>query len=233
MFSIFNCFNVDGDERVYDNMEVMCEGETYRKFTLGLALPGIILWGLGIPFFSAFLMSREKNHLDTVEVKEKYGFLYRGYKKRYYYWETIITYRKIVLIVIQIYLQKYGVMTQALIVFLLLILCMLLSMECEPFLNASLNRLELYSLVASMVTIYCGLFFIADSQEFSDESNQTNFKMSEAMKTALFALIVVVNGIYFGYWGIKVIQVYRNYLILRFGKIYMILCLCCNNQKLT
>lgn len=38
------------------------------------------------------------------EVKEKYGFLYNGYRKRYYFWEVIIMYRKIMVIVIAVFI---------------------------------------------------------------------------------------------------------------------------------
>eukprot|EP00350_Pseudokeronopsis_sp_OXSARD2_P000010 CAMPEP_0170550866 /NCGR_PEP_ID=MMETSP0211-20121228/8875_1 /TAXON_ID=311385 /ORGANISM="Pseudokeronopsis sp., Strain OXSARD2" /LENGTH=112 /DNA_ID=CAMNT_0010857657 /DNA_START=806 /DNA_END=1144 /DNA_ORIENTATION=+ len=100
MFSVFNCFNVDGDKRIYDNLDIVCQGYQYRIFSLGLALPGILVWGVGIPCFAFLLMVRVKKQLDKVEIKEKYGFLYRGYKKQYFYWEIVIMYRKILLIVI-------------------------------------------------------------------------------------------------------------------------------------
>jgi hypothetical protein len=46
-----------------------------------VAVPGIVLWGLGIPFFAFVLLSREKTTLNKIETREKFGFLYRGYKK--------------------------------------------------------------------------------------------------------------------------------------------------------
>jgi len=67
-------------------------------------MPGIIIWGLGIPFFSSLLLRAEKHHLNKLEVKEKFGFLYRGYKKQFYYWESVIMYRKILLILIQVFI---------------------------------------------------------------------------------------------------------------------------------
>eukprot|EP00349_Pseudokeronopsis_sp_Brazil_P012001 CAMPEP_0202978386 /NCGR_PEP_ID=MMETSP1396-20130829/84826_1 /ASSEMBLY_ACC=CAM_ASM_000872 /TAXON_ID= /ORGANISM="Pseudokeronopsis sp., Strain Brazil" /LENGTH=161 /DNA_ID=CAMNT_0049717339 /DNA_START=282 /DNA_END=767 /DNA_ORIENTATION=- len=80
-------------------------------FSFGVGIPGIIIWGLGIPFFAALLLSQVKNKLNLPETKEKFGFLYRGYKKQFYYWETIIMYRKIILIFIQVFLQIYGVIS--------------------------------------------------------------------------------------------------------------------------
>jgi len=85
---------------VFENMSIICYEGTFSLFAFGVALPGIIIWGLGIPFFAFILVSQEKNKLHTLETREKFGFLYRGYKKQYYYWESVIMYRKIILIFI-------------------------------------------------------------------------------------------------------------------------------------
>lgn len=41
----------------------------HRTMTLLVALPCLILWGLGIPAATWFLMYREKERLDTVATK--------------------------------------------------------------------------------------------------------------------------------------------------------------------
>ncbi len=43
-------------------------------------------------------MDRQK--LDRIEVRQKLGFLFRGYVLRYYYWEIVIMFRKIAMILI-------------------------------------------------------------------------------------------------------------------------------------
>jgi hypothetical protein len=100
---------------------------------MGVALPCLICWGLGIPFFAFVLMSRVRNNLGRMDVKELYGFLYNGYKKEFYYWEVIIMYRKILMIVIAVIIKSYGTITQALIVFLMLIFFLVLNMKKKPF----------------------------------------------------------------------------------------------------
>jgi hypothetical protein len=69
---------------------------------LSVALSSIIVWGLGIPFFAFLLLSRHNNKLDSIETREKFGFLYRGYKKDFYYWEIVIMYRKIMMVFIAV-----------------------------------------------------------------------------------------------------------------------------------
>ena len=105
MFAVFNCYDVDGDLRIYSDLSILCYDGNFNLFAYGVALPGIILWGLGIPFFAFILLTRDKERLNKLEIREKLGFLYRGYKKQYYYWESVIMYRKIVLIFIAVFIQ--------------------------------------------------------------------------------------------------------------------------------
>ena len=66
------------------------------------------LLGIGIPLFAFILLTKERRTLDSVQTKEKYGFLYRGYKRSFYYWEIVIIYRKVILIFIAVFLKEAG-----------------------------------------------------------------------------------------------------------------------------
>lgn len=72
-------------------------------------------------------------------MREKFGFLFRGYQVRYFYWEIVIMFRKIALILIQSFLVQYGVLVQALVVFVLLITFIILNMKAQPFQTVVLN----------------------------------------------------------------------------------------------
>jgi len=108
------------------------------------------------------LLFKERKRLDSVQARQMFGFLFRGYKQLFYYWEVVIIYRKVALIFIQVFLVQYGNNTQAVEVFLLLIFLILVSMNKKPFQTEALNNLETVSLVVSMITIFCGIFFIFD-----------------------------------------------------------------------
>ena len=73
-----------------------------------MALPSLVVWGLGIPLFAFFLLNKEKSKLNTLAVKEKFGFLYNGYKRQFYYWEVIIMYRKIAMVIISVVIYTFG-----------------------------------------------------------------------------------------------------------------------------
>lgn len=61
--------------------------------------------------FAYVLLTREKSRLSRIEIKEKFGFLYNGYKKEFYYWEVVIMYRKITMVVISVIIADLGVIT--------------------------------------------------------------------------------------------------------------------------
>lgn len=47
-------------------------------------------------------MAKDKSKLKTLKMKEKIGFLYNGYKLQFYYWEVIVMYRKIMMVIIAV-----------------------------------------------------------------------------------------------------------------------------------
>ena len=126
-----------------------------------IAVPSLVIWGFGIPAFAWLVLARNKDNLDLIETREKYGFLYNGYKKKYYFWESVNMYRKISVIFIAVFLRVFGVITQALVVFIVLILFLILNIKLMPFTFRALNDMEMMSIITSMLTIYCGLFFLS------------------------------------------------------------------------
>ena len=86
-------------------------------------------------------------------------------------------YRKILIIFISVFLGTYGVITQALVVFVLLILFLVINIKIRPFSLLVLNEMESLSLITSMISIYCGLFYISDmpTSYKTDDDNGRKF----------------------------------------------------------
>ena len=108
MFDMFNCIKIEGTDRMKNDLEVLCYQGAHYVWALFVALPSIIIWGLGIPLFATLLIFRERKSLDSVTTREKYGFLFRGYKKKFFFWESMVMYRKIALIFISVFIGQYG-----------------------------------------------------------------------------------------------------------------------------
>ena len=141
---------------------IQCWSSTHVLYSLVLAVPSLIVWGFGIPLYAWIILAKHREDLDLIDIREKYGFLYNGYKKNFYFWESVNMYRKIWVIFISVFLKLAGVITQALVIFLVLIIFLILNLKLKPFTFQALNDMEMMSLITWMLTIYCGLFFISD-----------------------------------------------------------------------
>jgi hypothetical protein len=75
-------------------------------------------------------------------------------RNKFYFWESVNMYRKISIIFIAVFLSIAGIITQALVVFLVLITFLFLNFKLKPFAFTVLNDMEIISLMTSMITVY-------------------------------------------------------------------------------
>ena len=62
--------------------------------------------------------------------------------------------RKIMIIFVAVFLDVAGTITQALVVFLLLIVFLYLNVKIQPYTFQVLNDMEVFSILTSILTIY-------------------------------------------------------------------------------
>jgi|JI10StandDraft_1071094.scaffolds.fasta_scaffold221452_1 hypothetical protein len=87
------------------DLQVQCYKNLHIFVSLVGGISGFLIVGLGIPSAILFMMCWDKDWLETISVKEKFGFLFNGYKRQSFYWEIIIMYRKILMILISVFLN--------------------------------------------------------------------------------------------------------------------------------
>ena len=105
----FRCVEVDGESRLLEDFEVLCWSSSHTLVSLAVAIPSLIVWAFGVPLLWFLFISTNKKDLSLVSLRKKLGFVYFGYKKEFYFWEIIITYRKALIIFISVYLTTFGV----------------------------------------------------------------------------------------------------------------------------
>jgi hypothetical protein len=117
-----------------------------------------------------------------------------------------------------------------------MIIFLIANLKKKPYLSMSLNDLETISLITSSLSIYCGIFFIADIPSKDVPNLPTSVKsgitLSEAMKFLFFVIIMVANIAFFGYWFYKMMQEVRTTVITKLEKLYLYLFLCGDKIKL-
>jgi hypothetical protein len=188
MFSAFSCLEVDpGELWLRTDLETRCWVGAHNKFSFGVALPGLIVWGVGIPLVALHLLIRKRRSLYLASVKAQYSFLFLGYKMSHFYWEFVILYRKLLIAFISVYLANISVSIQALTLMLVILGALVLHVKHQPFTDQKLNELEFRSILTSAVTIYCGLFYLTED-------------LDEVTKLILFLLIIAMNAYFLLYW---------------------------------
>jgi hypothetical protein len=110
VFQTFYCLDIDGETRLKHDLEIKCYEGPHYFWAFGVAMPAMILWGFGIPLFGLALLLLDRDKIEKLEIRQKLGFLFRGYSLKFFYWEIVIMFRKIVLILIQSFLVQFGVL---------------------------------------------------------------------------------------------------------------------------
>jgi hypothetical protein len=178
-------------------------------------------------------MAKEKENLGTTAVKMKFGFLYNGYKRDNFGWEIIIMYRKIVCLFISVLLGRSGIIVQAFVLLILLVIFYQLNGVNRPFRTRALNEVEDASLMTQIITIYCGLFFISQANEDANDFNPSkDFLMTPGFEFSLIIVIVVVNVGFLALWTVKFLNTLRQMIKDKYEWLYLALFLCCRKDKL-
>jgi hypothetical protein len=110
------------------------------------------------------------------------------------------------------------------------------NLKKKPYVAMALNDLETFSLITSAISIYCGIFFISDvpTKDMINvpQSVKGIINLSEGMRMFFFMVIMLANLVFFGFWFYKMLQEVRNTLVKKFEKVYLVLFLCGDKNKL-
>ena len=122
----------------------------------------------------------------------RFGFLLKGYKPHLYFWEFVIMYRKIVIVLISVFLSTVSNAVQGLAALLVLFIAFYFHSVYRPFEIEKLNRLEQMSILTAATTIYCGLLYLTDD-------------MGAGMKLFLFVIILLSNTVFLFTWFVGIL----------------------------
>ncbi|CAG9321390.1 unnamed protein product [Blepharisma stoltei] len=200
MFASFNCTEINyGEYWLEEDLDVRCWNDDHIFYILVVSLPSIIIWGILLPTVCLFALVKSRNHLKELNVRLRFGFLFNGYQLSRYYWEFIIIYSKIILICLSVFLSNMALKVQALIAAILLSIFLQLQYSNSPYIEPSLNRMELQAKIVCVITIYSGLFYLTGSLGYS-------------AKLFFFTLIIIANCYFLVYWCLNVFKTALCYI---------------------
>ena len=174
LVNILNCIEV------HDSIDVMvdstsdywavdtslrCYEGAHATLAGAVGWPILVLFSLGYPVAMACVIVR---HVQE-EVKEGWiydvaGFMYRSYRRRFVYWESVIMLRKAVLAVVVVFAYPLGGNLQAMLGVFVIALASYFQTVCRPYHEnfSILNEMESVSLLVSLITFISSMLFYED-----------------------------------------------------------------------
>lgn len=205
--SMLTCVHIPNDGTfLFADLEEPCFVGRHLTYTMGLFLPQCFLYVIGMPLASLFIVMFNQN-LVAYDLKEtspakaksfrmRYGLLYMGYSKDRAWWETVISFRKVIIVVIASFgSMSGGVELQAYIALLMVFVSLIMHLIFKPFTNTratsaseaqrALHNLEFAALCLGWATFFGGMiFFLGKTQHGA---------LSETVLHATSLIIIVTN----------------------------------------
>ena len=213
--SLIACRKVASKAYLHADMNIECYTSEYNAW-LGLALPMLIVYSVGIPL-TYFLILRRHVSKDTLETKRDiYGYLTSGYNDETYWFELWNTVRKAMFSAFSLIFAPLGIPMQTWIAVMLLLLYISVFIYASPYTVEYLNDLEKLALAVDALTLLCGIGL------FNNESNDED-RRSEVFSLTISLFVVGMNTVYM-VWLFHVLYAHSDYReqILAF--------LCCRNS---
>lgn len=199
-FSVFPCKELKPDQLWLErDLNQRCWSPQHIRFIQTVALPSIVVWVAGLPMVCLLYIHRRRIALHSPSVQMQYSFLYKGYQRSRYFWEFVILYRKIALVMALVFLASFSPAIQAQTILAILLFSVIFQIYIQPFNIAIMNTLEAKSILASAITIYCGLYYESAALGINYTDSPT--------KVVLFLVILASNGYFLASWVARILPV--------------------------
>ena len=162
----------------------------------------IIIYVIGFPFIVFWILYKNRKKLNNPEVLRHYLLLYQGVRHEKYYWELVNTFRKILLLILHVFISDKLRIIKALMGSSILFITSIVQAREKPYKIKIITSLEHREMISSMLTLYGGLIFV-------QEDNELLF-----LHIVTFALIVALNARFLFLWLFWVLWVYRKYTLI-------------------
>ena len=120
-----------------------------------------MLYGFGIPLGFFVILYRGRNRLNQTDFGKKFGYLYKRYDAEWYWWETVVLLRKLILAIINILvLTPSGSplpVPQAALGMLTVLTFIMLQTYAMPYVEIHLDVLETVLLTVNYTFLFLGL----------------------------------------------------------------------------
>ena len=194
-FMIFNCRAVGSGTWLHVDLEESCQSDRYRFMVILLGVSQLILYVCGLPLILLYFLVRNRDRLRTHAVQSRYGVYFSGYKDNRFYWEIILSVRKISIVGLGIFGPEMGAVRQSQVALLILGIFIGIEVLGSPFREPTerhkiLAKLELSSLIVLSLTMWSGLMIFSSSEVDDTTTVQTMTVFVVLLTTAMMVWLV-------------------------------------------
>ena len=168
-FQMFDCRAV-GDARFLSaDMEESCDGDRYALMMPLLGVSQLILYVCGLPLLMLWFLIRNRRRLQAHVVQCRYGLFFAGYKESRFYWESVLSARKISIVGLGVFGPSLGPVRQSEVAMLILFFFIVVELLGNPFSEPTqrhrvLAKLELAALVVLFLTMWSGTMIFSSAE---------------------------------------------------------------------
>eukprot|EP00210_Caulerpa_lentillifera_P000404 g394.t1 len=157
---------------------------------IALAVIVLVVISIGFPLLSTyvFIKNKEERRNRDSWIFETAGFLFRAFKERCIFWESLVMLRKACLSIVVVFSYSLGGPSQGLLAILILLISLYIHFTFQPYRKefAILNHFEASSMSISCLTFTLGIFFTDD-------------KCSTSTRSFLSVTIIIVNTLFLAF----------------------------------
>ncbi|KAL4506457.1 hypothetical protein ABPG72_000028 [Tetrahymena utriculariae] len=134
------CTKLGSKYYVSSNMNIDCNDPYYRNFAYIISIPFLLFWSF-LPLFIFFKLKKRSKTLDYCNTRYIFGYYYTEFKNKFYYWEIIRIYIRVLIVVLSTLLKEYSYINQQICVFILYIYIKS-AIYYSPIVNKNLQKFD-------------------------------------------------------------------------------------------
>ena len=188
-FGLFDCKKIGGELYLKVDLEEPCYEGRHWGMMLGFGVGQLLMYAIGLPLVVLLFLRHNRASLNSHVTQVRFGLFFSGYKPARFFWETVITIRKVSVVMLAVFGAELGPEKQAQVAILLLMICIVFEIYGQPYLEKTerykiLGKLEISSLLIEFCTMWSGLML------FSLDDSKPSDKVAGV---ALTIVVIIVN----------------------------------------
>ncbi|CAD8146912.1 unnamed protein product [Paramecium pentaurelia] len=187
--SLLSSRSISGIEWVQSNVSYQYYTDMHQYYIYIFIGPNLLLWSIILPLTFMHLIRRNKNQLDSMEIRKRWGFFYHEYTNQAYLWEFVKIFEK-ELVIISLTYYENKIVIKGLIIFLIVFLYGAFSFAFIPYKQKKLNFIDQMSTAVCSCSLCLGVLIYASQNENLDYLQYIMFLIIAIINSLLIVLIL-------------------------------------------